>query len=140
MKVLPAVITSLERKASNRGDALALGLHTVAKKYKFIATLYMMCDVLPLVSWLSRIFQFSAIDLSAMHKYVPSTTTSLSLLKEQLGPCLRKLDNDLQSSLAQFDISCSVEVKESFKKEVQEHFVTESIKHIKLQGTTDRVV
>ena len=76
--------------ASERGDALALGLHTVVKKYKFIPTLYMMCNVLPLVSWLNRDFQYSAIDLPAMQKYVSSTTTSLSLVKEQPGPCLRK--------------------------------------------------
>ena len=63
--------------------------------------------------------------------YVSLTTTSLFLLKEQPGPCLRKLDNDLQSSLAQFAISCSAEVKDSFKKEVQEHFVTELIENIK---------
>ena len=66
-----------------------------------------------------------------MHKYVSSTTASLSFLKEQPGPCLRKLDNDLQSSLAQFAISCSAEVKDSFKKEVQERFVTELIENIK---------
>ena len=103
VKVLPAVITSLEREASERRDTLAFGLHTVVKKYKFIATSYMMCDVLPLVSRLSCIFQYSTIDLSAMHKYVSLTTTSLSLLKEQPGPCLKKLDNDLQSSLTPLD-------------------------------------
>ena len=69
VKVLQAVITSLEQEATERGDALARGLCKIVKKYKFIATLYMMCDVLPVVSHLSRTFQYSALDLSGMHKY-----------------------------------------------------------------------
>lgn len=57
VKVLPALITSLEQEASERGDAL--GLCRVVKEYNFIASLYMICDVLPPVSRLSRIFQSS---------------------------------------------------------------------------------
>ena len=75
---------------------------------------YFVHDVLPVVSHLSHIFQYSALDLFGMHKYVTSTTTNLSLLKDRPGPCLKKLDTDLQSSLVVFDISCSTELKESF--------------------------
>ena len=46
-KCLPSVITSLEREASERHDAQALGLATFVKKYKFVATLLMLSDVLP---------------------------------------------------------------------------------------------
>ena len=35
VKVLPAVIISLEREATERGDALAVGLSKVLKKYDF---------------------------------------------------------------------------------------------------------
>ena len=50
VKVSPAVITSLESEAEDRGQALAHGLCKVVKQF---ATLYMMCDVLPVVSRLS---------------------------------------------------------------------------------------
>ena len=41
VKVLPAVsITSLEREASERCDALAIGLCKVVKQYDFISSLY----------------------------------------------------------------------------------------------------
>ena len=73
MKVLPAVITSLEREATERGDALAVGLSKVVKRYKFIASLYLMCDTLPIVSRLSRLFQVATIDMSVLHKHVTTT-------------------------------------------------------------------
>ena len=80
VKVLPAVIASLEREATERGDALAVGLSRVVKHYNFVASLYMMCDVLPKVSRLSRIFQFSTIDMSSLHKYVTTAVEALKLL------------------------------------------------------------
>ena len=61
-KVLPAVITSLEREAGERGQALAFGYCKVVKHYDFTSTLYMMSDVLLLVSRLSQVFQSSILD------------------------------------------------------------------------------
>ena len=69
VKVLPAVITSLEREASERGGALVIGLCKVVKQYDFISSLYMICDILPPVSRLSRIFE-STIDLEMMDSLV----------------------------------------------------------------------
>ena len=65
-------ITGLEREAEER-EALAIGLSRVVQWYNFIATLYVMCDALPKVSRLSRIFQLSTIDMSDLHKHVLST-------------------------------------------------------------------
>ena len=67
-KVLPAVITSLESEAVDRRQALAHGLCKVVKQFKFIATLYMMCDVLPVISHLSCIFKYPDIDLSVLQR------------------------------------------------------------------------
>ena len=53
VKVLPAVLVSLGREAEERGDALAHGLSKVVRQYNFIATLYMMCDILPVITRLS---------------------------------------------------------------------------------------
>ena len=57
----------LSRKAEERGDALAIGLSNVVRKNIFVATLYMMCDVLPPVSRLSCVLQSSHIDLSQLN-------------------------------------------------------------------------
>ena len=89
VKILPAVITSLEREAEERGQALAVGLCKVVKKYTFIATLYMLCDVLPTISRLSCIFQSST---SALDNLVSSTIESVQLLCSQAGNFARKLD------------------------------------------------
>ena len=80
VKVLPAVMTSLESEAEERGQALAHGLCKVVKQFKFIATLYMMCDVLPVVSHLSRIFQYPDIDLSVLQKLESTTIKELKNL------------------------------------------------------------
>ena len=87
VRVLPAVISSLEQEASERGDALAQGLSKVIKSYSFIATLYMMCDILPLVTRLSHIFQISDVDLTARHKYV---TTTNAIAERPLWALFRK--------------------------------------------------
>ena len=42
VKVLPAIITSLEREARKRGQAIAIGLCKVVKHYDFTSTLYMI--------------------------------------------------------------------------------------------------
>ena len=52
----PSVITSLEREAE-RNCAQAAGLVGFIKQCKFVASLYMLSDVLPLLANLSRAFQ-----------------------------------------------------------------------------------
>ena len=100
IRILPSVITSLSREAEERGDALAFGLHKVVQQYKFIATLYMMTDLLPIVTRLSCALQASSIDLSQLHQLVGSTLQSLELLHVTPGPQLSKLDSDLGDSLS----------------------------------------
>ena len=55
-KSLPSIITSLHKEATERNDAQALGLSKFISTYKFVASLYMMSDVLPILSHLSRAF------------------------------------------------------------------------------------
>ena len=52
-RCLPSIITSLEREALERHDAHALGLATFVKKYNFVATLLVLCDVLHALALLS---------------------------------------------------------------------------------------
>lgn len=52
-----AVVTSLEHEATERNEATARGLATFLTTFQFTATLLMLCDILPLLSKLSRLFQ-----------------------------------------------------------------------------------
>lgn len=116
VKVLPAVITSLEREASERGDALAVGLCKVVKEYNFISSLF-MCDVLPPVTHLSCIFQSSTIDLGVMDSQVKSTIQTLELLQERSGVFTKKLESNISSSLDfPLHIFTTVRVKKSFNR------------------------
>lgn len=133
MKVLPAVIASLEREAEERGEALAIGLSKVVQQYNFIATLYMMCDALPKVSRLSRIFQLSAIDMSQLNKHVSTTVESLNDLCNNpgAGEYFRKLDSDLASTLAPYKIIHSLEMTTRFFDQIQRPFLQALIQDIK---------
>ena len=132
VKILPAVITSLEREAEERGQALAVGLCKVVKKYTFIATLYMLCDILPTISRLSCIFQSSTIDLSALDNLVSSTIESVQLLCSQAGNFARKLDSDLLSSLVPFSIHHSPEMKQSFQQHILQPFLNAIVHNIRI--------
>ena len=123
-KPLSAVIASLEREAEERGEALAVGLSRVVQRHNFIATLYMMCDALPKVSRLSKIFQLSTIDMSELHKHVKTTIESLNTLSSnpESGDNFRKLDTDLESTLAPYNIHHSPEATSNFLNKIQKPF------------------
>ena len=69
-RCLPSVITSLEREATERHDAQAHGLAMFVKKYDFIATLLMFCDVLPPLASLSRALQRRDLDYSVVRPLI----------------------------------------------------------------------
>ena len=62
-RCLPLVLVSLDREASERHDAQALGLPTFLKKANFVATLLLLCDILPPLASLSRSLQRQDLNL-----------------------------------------------------------------------------
>ena len=74
-----------------------------------------MCDILPLVSRLSCIFQSSTVDLSTLENLISSTLQSLELLADQSGVYAKKLDSDLLSTLAPFDLRHSPDLNKDFR-------------------------
>ena len=90
-----------------------------------------MSDVLPLVSRLSRVFQYSILDLSTVHNLVSSTIENLQLLSNQAGVFARKLDSDLLSTLAPFDIRHSPDMKQRFQQHILQKFLGALDKNIK---------
>ena len=130
VKVLPAVLVSLAREAEERGDALAYGLDKIVRQYNFIATLYMMCDVLPAINRLSCILQSTSVNFSQLHMLVSTTIHTLEMLRANPGFQLNKLDSDLQDSLAQSNISAAQESKQNFHQKIYIPFLNALISHI----------
>lgn len=61
---LPSVLVSLDRDVSENGEPTAHGLYKIMKCNKFVATAYLLSDVLPHLSRLSKIFQKEDVDHS----------------------------------------------------------------------------
>ena len=82
-----------------------------------------MCDVLPVVSHLSRIFQYADIDLSVLQKLESTTIKELKNLKDHCDTQLARLDSDLKSSLSSFNIPYNGESLKTFQQQTQIKFI-----------------
>ena len=104
---LSPILVSLDREASENGEPTAHGLFKFMKCYKFVACLYLLSDVLPHLSRLSRIFQKEDVDLSLVQ---PCLKTTIDAIKEYMhcpGPNLSKVDDVLVTDLKDFQIIVS---------------------------------
>ena len=117
-RTLVSLLTTLERAVVENDDAVARGLLHAMKSYKFVATLYLLSDVLPILTTLSLVFQKESVCLTAILPSVNATTASLNLLKSQPGLHLQNLDNVLDDLNSRFGILC---FNESERKSFQEN-------------------
>ncbi|XP_070533136.1 zinc finger MYM-type protein 1-like [Ptychodera flava] len=103
---LPAVITSLEYEA--RQNATAAGLATWIKKYSTLATLYLLCDLLPHLSALSKCFQHHQVDLQQINIHIAVKIEVVSSMKDTVIPDSRlsQLDDDITGRLVPCHYSC----------------------------------
>jgi hypothetical protein len=104
-RCLPSVLVSLDREASKRHDAQALGLATFLKKANFIATLLLLCDILPPLASLSRILQRQDLNYSLVKPLVTGTIATLANLKHSPGEYFSLLDTVLTDDLQDFGIA-----------------------------------
>ena len=95
--------------------------------------LYMMCDTMPRVSRLSRLFQLSTIDMSELHKHVLTTVESLNsfISNPEAGDNFRRLETDLKSTLAPYSIHHSPEATSMFLNNIQKPFLNALVENIK---------
>ena len=70
---LPSVLVSLSREASECGEPVAAGLLNMITQFKFIATLLLLCDILPHLNRLSCMFQSADLDLSLIQPQILAT-------------------------------------------------------------------
>ncbi len=80
--IVGSVSISLEREAEERGDAGAAGLVNLMTRFDFLATLCLMCEVLPTINRLSLQFQVSEINFSTVSTSLAATIAILKAKKE----------------------------------------------------------
>ena len=81
-KTLPALVTTFEKIYENSGDAEAYGLSKLLCTYKFVASLYMLCDILHAVAKLHGSLQSKELNLATVPVMVSGTIKRLQELKE----------------------------------------------------------
>ena len=89
-----AIIKTLEQLKTEPTGSAADGLLKRMKKVKFIDTIYVLHDVLPVLSQLSKRFQRGNVNFSHLLPAIKATHAKLNRLKED-KECLKKLQNDL---------------------------------------------
>ena len=77
------------------GDATSLGLFTKVKDVKFIGTVYILSEILPHLSTMSKAFQKGAVDFSQIAPTIEYTKGQLDDAVETKSP-INKLKEDLQ--------------------------------------------
>ena len=122
-RTLPSLLTTLEREVAEKDDAVARGLLQALKRYKFVATLYLLSDVLPLLSKLSLIFQKEDIDLCVIKPVVSTTVASLKVLRDKPGIYLKELDEAVHRLTTEFGLQVSSTSKQQFQQSVCEVYI-----------------
>lgn len=77
-------------------DALALGLLKKMKAVKFVGTIYILKEVLPCLSALSKTFQAGALNFSHVGPAIQHTQASLETVKSSQSP-IKKLEEDIKN-------------------------------------------
>ena len=114
-RTLPSLLTTLEREVAEREDAVARGLVHAVKCYKFVATIYLVSDVLPHLSTLSPVFRRESVDLCILEPQIPATIASLKHLCNHSGPYLLQLDKALDKHSTEFGLCVTDAMKQEFQ-------------------------
>ena len=124
------IITSLEKEATERNDAQALGLAKLVCTYEYVPSLYMMSDVLPVLSHLSKLFQKIILDFSLIQPLVKSTVTQLENLQHVPGSFSEQVDRFMDNELKDFNITVTRSSKDNFKNNVYQKYLVSIRRHI----------
>ena len=123
IRTLPSLFVSLDHEASENNEPTAHGLLKFMKTYKFIACAYLLSDVLPHLSRLSKIFQKQNVDLSRIQPCLKTAVDSIKQYENADGPNLSKLDQVLATDLKDFNITPTDAQKQEFKSSTQMKYI-----------------
>ena len=121
--ILPSLIASLEREATERGEPTAEGLVRFVKSYYFIATAHLLHKVLPHVSRLCRIFQKEDVDFTLLSPCVNATIAGVNSYTDDQ---LREVESALSSELKDYNIHTT-----EAQKQIQEKYITALVSQLK---------
>ena len=121
---------SLDREASERSEPVAAGLIKMITTYKFLATLYMMCDILPHLARLSCMFQSADIDLSLLQPQVSVTLVKLRQLRSIPGEHLSSLDQVISSDLKEWKVNVNDGIKNTFNTTICQPYIDALVNNI----------
>ena len=93
--ILPSLITSLEREATERDEPTAVGLVKVVKTYYFVATCYLLSSVLPHINRLSLLFQAKSVDLTLLRPTLTAIIEAKGYCSADLKEAESRITNDL---------------------------------------------
>ena len=131
---LPALVSTFEEIYDETGDAEAHGIATLLTKYKTVACIYMLSDVLHTVAKLQGSLQGKDIDLASVPGMVDSTTKRLKELKEDVNSSTWFKDHSLvftdTAQLGSRSIVVTEEEKSVFLHKVYRPYLQSVIDHI----------
>ena len=119
---LSSLLVSLDKEAVENTDATAIGLLSLCRTYKFVATLMFMSDILSHVNKLSLLFQMETIDFSNVKSLVESCIKAIRKLKTTPGPAMNSTTSVVEQLQQEHQIPISGVTdhdKETFKNEIQ---------------------
>lgn len=115
-----AIVQTLRQLKDN--DAVACGLLSKIGSSKFIGTIYILKEILPVLSNLSKNFQRGQVNFSHIQPSINYTTTKLTEISESKAP-ITALKRDLEGRLSSCDISLST-ATENLLSNLLEKYVT----------------
>ena len=106
-------------------NSVARRLLHAMKLYNFIASVYLLGDVLPKLTAQSLIFQRKDVDFTIIQQQVNATISSLKLLLNYPGPYMQGLDTTLTQLTGSFNFTVTVteNQKESFKTNIHDKYL-----------------
>ena len=133
-QVLPALVQTFKDIHAESGDAEAYGLSVLLCTYKFVACLYMLCDVLHTVAKLQGSLQTKDLDLSMVPMMVQTIVGRLRELKDHPSSSTWFKDHPQVFSdpkqLGQLEVQITKSDRKSFIQGVYNPCIQSVIDHI----------
>ena len=113
---LPSLIAALEQEATI--EPIAAGFAKAVTTYEFVASTYLMSDILTSLGKLSLTFQKTSMDLALVQPRMQTTIYFLNSLKSNDGQVIKQLSKALNEDLTVYNLHADKQKEEKFKREV----------------------